>query len=214
MKFIKDLGMLDTGGKTKRRFYLVQCDCLLMFKTRADKYKTTPPKLCKYCANKRGAPTHSGSKTRVYRTWRNILSRCYVKDTKYFKDYGGRGITVCKEWRDDFVVFRDWAHSNGYEDTLTIDRKDNDKGYSPSNCRWVTRTVQAQNTRRLKVTNTSGYRGVSKTSDGKAWQVRVQVNQTSIFLGRYETPKEASNVYDDYITKHKLEHTTNKGVSC
>ena len=213
MKFIEDLGMLPSKGTTvKRRFYLVQCACGHTFKTRADKYKTKPPKLCKPCSLKVGSPTHKGSKTRLYRTWRNVLNRCYLKSAKYYENYGGRGITVYREWESGFEPFRDWAMDNGYDDTLTIDRINNDGNYTPSNCRWVTRTIQSQNTRKLRATNTSGCRGVSKTSDGKSWQVRIQVDNTSVFLGRYSTTKEASKVYDEYVTKHKLEHTTNKGM--
>ena len=85
----------------------------------------------------------------LYRRWESIKSRCYRKSDKDYPNYGGRGITMCDEWRYDFWVFVDWAMENGYHDGLTIDRKDNDKGYSPDNCRWITRYEQNQNKRNI-----------------------------------------------------------------
>lgn len=76
-----------------------------------------------------------------------MKDRCYNKNNHAYKDYGLRGITICKEWLEDFEEFYKWAISNGYSDTLTIDRIDNDKGYLPDNCRWVTRNKQCINTR-------------------------------------------------------------------
>lgn len=90
---------------------------------------------------------HGGKGTRLYRIWQMMKNRCHNPKTSRFPDYGGRGITVCDEWKDDFQAFHDWAMANGYEDHLTIDRKDNDKGYSPENCRWTTALVQGNNSR-------------------------------------------------------------------
>jgi hypothetical protein len=75
-----------------------------------------------------------------------MKKRCYYEKSDNYKNYGERGIKVCPEWENDFEAFYDWSIENGYSDELTIDRKDNDKGYSPDNCRWVTYTVQANNT--------------------------------------------------------------------
>lgn len=92
--------------------------------------------------------THGASKgTKLYGVWCSIKSRCYNKNTAAYKDYGGRGIEMCKEWKDNFEPFMLWAMENGYEDGLSIDRVNNDFGYCPNNCRWVTDAAQASNRR-------------------------------------------------------------------
>lgn len=87
------------------------------------------------------------SKTKLYKVWQAMKSRCTnPHDENYFR-YGGRGIKVCEEWESCFKVFFEWSLNNGYEEGLTIDRINNDEGYSPANCRWTSRTIQQNNIR-------------------------------------------------------------------
>lgn len=96
----------------------------------------------RFCGTK---PTHGLSKTRLYKTYLGMIARCYDSTKHNYSHYGGRGITVCEEWRSDVSAFQKWAVENGYNDNLQIDRIENNKGYSPDNCRFVTPKQNANN---------------------------------------------------------------------
>ena len=107
-----------------------------------------------------GRKTHGMYNTRLYDIWVNMKQRCFNPNDQAYQNYGGRGIAVCDEWKDDFQAFYDWSVSNGYQDGLSIDRINNDGNYSPENCRWTDRNVQNRNRRNNhKIT----YNGVTKT---------------------------------------------------
>lgn len=119
--------------------------------------------------------THGLSGTRLHRIWHSMYCRCYYKSTNQYKNYGGKGIEVCKEWKKDFMNFYNWAINNGYEEHLTLDRIDNNKGYYPENCRWATVKEQA-NHRTTNVYYT--FNGETKT--GKQWCEIYNISQTTL----------------------------------
>lgn len=99
---------------------------------------------------------HGESFTRIYRIHSSMIERCFSQKSKDYQKYGGRGITVCDEWKNSYEAFRDWSFANGYADNLSIDRVDNNGPYAPWNCRWTTAKVQQNNTRRNRVIEYDG----------------------------------------------------------
>ena len=91
---------------------------------------------------------HNCKNTRLYRIYYGMRTRCYNKnDRKKYALYGGRGIRICEEWKDNFIVFKEWALKNGYNDNLSIDRININGNYEPSNCRWISNQEQQNNKR-------------------------------------------------------------------
>ena len=94
--------------------------------------------------------------TRLYRIYMQMKERTENENKDNYADYGGRGIKICDDWLEDYESFKTWALTNGYTDDLSIDRIDNDKGYSPDNCRWTTKTGQANNKRNNRLLTYKG----------------------------------------------------------
>ena len=143
------IGVEDNGKR--QTYYACQCDCGNVKVIRADALVggCTVSCGCKKKEQDRVNLTanhsHKMSGTRIYTIWQGIKQRCLnPADTRYER-YGGRGISICKEWENSFQAFYDWAISNGYSDDLTIDRIDNDGNYEPSNCKWSTNKEQCNN---------------------------------------------------------------------
>ena len=157
-KFNKLLVLKRTGtDKRRNAIWLCQCDCgnLKEISSPILKSKTTISCGClrKENAHKLGKSKYSdrtkhGKRyTRLYSIWCGMKQRCYYKKSENYKNYGGRNIKVCNEWKTNFEIFYNWAINNGYEENLTLDRIDVNGNYEPFNCRWVTWKVQANNKR-------------------------------------------------------------------
>ena len=129
-----------------------KCECDCGNHSIVSTYKLTSghTKSCGCLKNKPYNKTHGLRKTRLYRIWANMKTRCFNQNDPHFERWGGRGITMCDEWKNDLKSFHDWSMSHGYSDDLTIDRIDNDGNYEPSNCRWTTAKEQNWNKRNVR----------------------------------------------------------------
>lgn len=137
-------------GKKRRRYWIgvFRCDCGTVKALRIVNVKFGKTKACG-CRMRR--VTHGRTTSReVYGTWRTMVRRCTNVNAPDYSYYGGRGITVCDDWRS-FELFVEWAKSHGYSEDLQLDRIDNSKGYSPENCRFVTRSQNQRNSRYNKI---------------------------------------------------------------
>lgn len=124
----------------------------------------------------------------LYKTWSSMKTRCYNNKHKSFNRYGGRGITVCKEWKDNFFLFKEWALNNNWEKGLQIDRINNNGNYDPSNCRVVTRSENMRNSGRARYINYNDQRlSLSNWADILGTRVGVLMDRLATGWTEIET---------------------------
>lgn len=138
-----------------RKRFLCRCQCGNVRAVRSDMLCGGESLSCG-CLRLDKISTHKKTSTRLYNIWHKMKERCYNPNHAHYINYGGRGIAVCDEWKNNFQAFYDWATQNGYQEHLTLDRIDNSKGYSPSNCRWASAVEQQNNTRRNRLLTMNG----------------------------------------------------------
>ena len=183
-------------------FGLYECQyCKKEFEARTTHIKSGHTKSCG-CLR---GDAHGLRNNKFYKTWDGMIRRCTNLEHRSYKNYGGRGITVCDEWLDvtNFVAWCEETYPNikGY----SLDRIDNDKGYSPDNCTWSSRTMQNIN-QRMKVTNTSGYNGIIWNKKNSNWKAVIGINTKKVYLGYFNSVQEAVQARDIYIIENNLPH--------
>lgn len=206
-RLIKDLGMRYPTEKSKhrRRYGLFECQyCKNEFECQIPNIESRHTRSCG-CQSARYNNPHGLGAHRFYDTWRQMLQRCNNPKHKDYKDYGARGITVCEEWLDvaNFVAWAESTHPN--IEGMSLDRIDNDKGYSPENCRWTDALTQAHN-KRMRSNNTSGFVGVYLGAVKNKWYAKVGSDNKLINIGSFHTKEEAVQARDKYIVEHNLPH--------
>lgn len=143
-----------TGKNKSRTYWQCKCDCGNEFTTTRQNLIQGATKSCG-CYNKELSTKHGMYGTKIYRTWSALKSRCTNSNNHQYKNYGGRGISLFEDWFE-FDSFYQWAINNGYDDSLSIDRIDNDGNYEPSNCHWTDMKEQSNNRRTNRLVTING----------------------------------------------------------
>ncbi len=198
MKIVKDLGRVAVGTQgAKNRKAIFECSlCSREFTSWVSGAKKSKQGRCRACS----IITHDSSRSNLYTRWAGVKSRCTNPLEPAYVNYGGRGITMCAEWLDSFENFKEWSMANGFEEHLTIDRINNDGNYEPDNCQWVSRAVQASNTRRTK-----DIKCITQKPSGN-YQAGITVDNKFNYLGTFPTQEGAMMAYDKYIDENGLSH--------
>ena len=188
----------DTNPKYNRVMWKCACKCGNIITVAGNdlKRKYGATKSCGCRKHESQNVKHGMRHTRIYAIWSGICRRCYNPNVKEYKNYGGRGITVCDEWRHDFAAFYKWASENGYTDTLTIERIDNNGNYSPDNCKWVTLSDQANNRR-----NTLYLEHEGQTKSLKDWSEQFGVDRKLAYQRYWRSIHKGRSISFDELFK-------------
>lgn len=171
-------GVTNGGGRGSKSLWRCKCDCGNEKVIMRNSLVSGNTKSCG-CMERENKKVmhlkHGMSKTRLWSIWCGIKDRCNRENNHDYVRYGGRGIAICDEWKDDFQNFCEWAMLNGYSDDLTIDRIDVNGDYEPSNCRWVTRKEQTRNrsiTKKISIAEIAEIDGISYQEAYKKYVLR------------------------------------------
>ena len=145
-----------------------------------------------------------GNNQKLYWVWATMIQRCHNRNNSAYRNYGGRGIIVCDQWRNNSKSFMKWALNSGYKAGLTIERKDNDMGYNPGNCIFVDRLINNSNKRPYKC-NKTGYSGISIRKTGN-FRSRIRFKGILYNIGTYASINEAILNRNNFITNNNLPH--------
>jgi len=186
--------LYDTGERKHRNVvWHCRCDCGTEVDVIGRNLTSGRTKSCGCYHRERVAEVHtvhgmSRKRKRhpIYGTWHAMLQRCENPNDHSYKDYGGRGITVCDEWHDS-VIFINWALASGWREGLTLDRIDNDGNYESSNCRWITRKENSRNKRNNHLIT---FNGKTQTMAQWAEEVNIPYHTLKYRIGRYHWPIE------------------------
>lgn len=187
--------------KNGRKYTEVLCDCGKSKEIRLSHLKSGKIQSCKCLQKERiisKVTTHGLRNHPLYIVWSHLRQRCNNPNDPSYIDYGGRGITVCFEWNNSFEIFYAWSMSNGWSKDLQIDRKDNNEGYYPSNCHFVTRSVNCRNRRNNVFVE---YKGVSKILSQWAEESNIEIRTlwARIFTYKWDVGKALTT-----LVKQKL----------
>lgn len=163
----------------RQYFYKCQCDCGGIGIVSASSLRNGRSKSCGCVKNESASKRftkHGMSRERLYHIWNSMIHRCYDKTSKSYPIYGGRGINVCKNWKDSYACFKDWSLNNGHQNDLTIDRINNNEGYFPENCRWITKREQSNNKR-----NTPMFTYNGKTQSLSFWASELGIKYSILY---------------------------------